>query len=48
VNIASLTDGEGMQLWLVLALALGFGSLGGVVGYRLAPMRSDKEQETAS
>ena len=48
VNISSLTDGEGMQLWLVLALALGFGSLGGVVGYRLAPMRSDKEQETAS
>jgi hypothetical protein len=48
VNISSLTDGEGMQLWLVLALALGFAIFGGVVGYCLAPMKGDKEQGPSS
>jgi hypothetical protein len=37
-----------MQLWLVLALALGFAIFGGVVGYCLAPMKGDKEQGPSS
>ena len=47
VNIVGITDGEGMNPWGVVLLALLFAALGAILGYRLAP-RTESLDESGS